>query len=62
MVRSKRALELCMGVMLLVGAFVLSREVVQVVSQNRLAARTIVVDAGHGGDDPGMVKIGRAHV
>ncbi len=55
MVRSKRALELCMGIMLLVGAFVLSREVVQVVSQNRLAARTIVVDAGHGGDDPGMV-------
>lgn len=55
MVRSKRALELSMGVMLLVGVFALSREVVQVVSQNRLAARTIVVDAGHGGDDPGMV-------
>lgn len=55
MVRSKRALELCMGILLIAGAFALSREVVQVVSQNRRAAKTIVVDAGHGGDDPGMV-------
>lgn len=55
MVRSKKALELCMGILLIVGAFLLSREVVQVVSQNRKAAKTIVVDAGHGGDDPGMV-------
>lgn len=54
-VRSKRALEMCMGILLLAGVFMLSREVVQVVSQNRKAARTIVVDAGHGGDDPGMV-------
>lgn len=49
MVRSKKALELCMGILLIVGAFLLSREVVQVVSQNRKAAKTIVVDAGHGG-------------
>ena len=53
--KSKRALELCMGILLIAGAFALSREVVQVVAQNRKAAKTIVVDAGHGGDDPGMV-------
>ncbi len=46
---------MCMGILLLAGVFMLSREVVQVVSQNRKAAKTIVVDAGHGGDDPGMV-------
>lgn len=44
-----------MGVLLLAGVFALSKEVVQVVSGNRRAAKTIVVDAGHGGDDPGMV-------
>lgn len=53
--KSKRALELCMGILLIAGAFALSREVVQVVAQNQKAAKTIVVDAGHGGDDPGMV-------
>ena len=46
---------MCMGVLLLAGVFMLSREVVHVVAQNQKAAKTIVVDAGHGGDDPGMV-------
>lgn len=44
-----------MGILLIAGALALSREVVQVVSRNQRAAKTIVVDAGHGGSDPGMV-------
>lgn len=56
--KSKRSLELCMGILLIVGTLALSREVVQVVSENRRTAKTIVVDAGHGGDDPGMVTAG----
>lgn len=44
-----------MGILLIAGALALSREVVQVVSKNQRAAKTIVVDAGHGGSDPGMV-------
>lgn len=44
-----------MGILLIAGALALSREVVQVVSKNQKAAKTIVVDAGHGGSDPGMV-------
>lgn len=44
-----------MGILLIAGALALSREVVQVVSRNQRAAKTIVVDAGHGGNDPGMV-------
>lgn len=44
-----------MGILLIAGALALSREVVQVVSENQKAAKTIVVDAGHGGSDPGMV-------
>ncbi len=55
MIKSKRPLELCMGILMIAGVLVLSREVVQVVSENRKAAKTIVVDAGHGGSDPGMV-------
>lgn len=55
MMKSKRPLEFCMAVLLIAGTLALSREVVHVVSANRKAARTIVVDAGHGGSDPGMV-------
>ena len=44
-----------MGILLITGALALSREVVQVISKNQRAAKTIVVDAGHGGSDPGMV-------
>ena len=44
-----------MGILLIAGALALSREVVQVISKNQRAAKTIVVDAGHGGSDPGMV-------
>lgn len=53
--KSRKPLELCMGILLIAGALALSREVVQVVSRNQRAAKTIVVDAGHGGSDPGMV-------
>lgn len=53
--KSRKPLELCMGILLIAGALALSREVVQVISKNQRAAKTIVVDAGHGGSDPGMV-------
>ena len=53
--KSRKPLELCMVILLIAGALALSREVVQVVSRNQRAAKTIVVDAGHGGSDPGMV-------
>ena len=53
--KSRKPLELCMVILLIAGALASSREVVQVISKNQSAAKTIVVDAGHGGSDPGMV-------
>ncbi len=55
-----RKLELGMGIVMLASIFFLAREGAAVVSGNAAAkeAKTcIVVDAGHGGDDPGKVGI-----
>lgn len=52
----KRMLELSMGVMLLVGAFALSKEIVRVVQEGAQES-IILVDSGHGGIDPGMIGI-----
>ena len=52
----KKILELGMGVLLLVCFLALSKEAASVTSQ--AAGKVIVVDAGHGGADPGMVGIG----
>ena len=55
-----RKLELGMGIVMLVGVFFLARQGAAVVSSSAMAKETgncIVVDAGHGGDDPGKVGI-----
>ena len=52
----KKLLDLGMGVLLLVCFLALSKEAASVTSQ--AAGKVIVVDAGHGGADPGMVGIG----
>lgn len=53
----KRGFELGMGILLLAGVFVLSKEVVSVLNTKNGDARVVLVDPGHGGDDPGMVGI-----
>lgn len=57
---NRRILELVMAVLLLVSFFLLSREAAMTVSQENRQADgkgVIVVDVGHGGDDPGMIGI-----
>lgn len=54
----KRYMELLMAVLMLVSVFFLSREGARLVSQQRDQKIHVVLDAGHGGDDPG--KIGTA--
>ncbi|BFL48570.1 N-acetylmuramoyl-L-alanine amidase [Lactonifactor longoviformis] len=55
----KKAIELLMAVLLLVGAFFLSKEGAELVSKELAQdAKVIVVDAGHGGIDPGVIGIG----
>ncbi len=51
----KKLLELGMGILLLVCFLALSREAAMVTGES--VKGTIVVDAGHGGRDPGMVGI-----
>lgn len=53
----KRLMELGMGIMLLAGIFLLSKEVVQVAGGGEGEKQVILVDPGHGGIDPGMVGI-----
>lgn len=58
----RRKIELCMTLLLLLGMIIVSRKLSQLVtSENVQAQRDIVViDAGHGGDDPGKVGINNA--
>lgn len=51
----RKILEITMSVMLLLGFFVLSQEAADTVNQQKTEEKTIVIDAGHGGWDPGMV-------
>lgn len=56
----KRYVELLMAVILLVGTFFLSREGARLVSQQKRVMSggyTVVLDAGHGGIDPGKVGV-----
>lgn len=55
----KRTMELVMGCLLLAGVFFLSKEVADVASMAVEEKQVIVLDAGHGGDDPGMIGIGQ---
>lgn len=54
----KRVMEMMMAVLLLVSVFFLSREAAVVSNENAAKEKVIVIDAGHGGEDPGMVGIG----
>lgn len=59
--REKIKLETVMGVMLLAAAFLLATGgAKQAAMQVQSTGQTIVIDAGHGGDDPGKVGIGGA--
>lgn len=55
----KKKIELAMGVCLILAAFILARQGAILVSSNNTAQKDIciVVDAGHGGSDPGKVGI-----
>ena len=50
--------EVLMGCLLLICFYYLSREAAAVASQMDDGRTVIVVDSGHGGDDPGMIGIG----
>lgn len=58
----KRMLELIMGILLLAGAFALTNPKVINVFQEKLEEdkKTVIIDAGHGGNDPGKVGINKA--
>lgn len=53
----KKYIEMVMGILLLAGIWILSQKTAVAVSQNG-GNKVIVVDAGHGGFDCGMVGIG----
>jgi N-acetylmuramoyl-L-alanine amidase len=50
-------MELMMAVLLLAGIFGLSREGARLVSQQKEEGLTVVLDAGHGGTDPGKIGV-----
>lgn len=54
----KYVMEMTMAVLLLVSVFFLSKEAAVVANENAGKEKVIVIDAGHGGADPGMVGIG----
>lgn len=55
----KKKIELFMALVLLLGAIVASRELSQYVSGNaqKREKKTVVIDAGHGSEDPGKIGI-----
>lgn len=53
----KRILELAMAVMLVGGVFFLSREGARLVSSQTQTQKTVIVDAGHGANDPGKIGV-----
>ena len=47
-----------LGCLLLIGVYVLSREGARLVALEMESRKTVVIDAGHGGEDPGKVGVG----
>ena len=58
----RRKIELCMTLLLLLGMIIVSRKLSQLVTSENVQAQkeVVVIDAGHGGDDPGKVGINNA--
>lgn len=58
----KRKIELCMTLLLLVGMIIASQKLSQLVTSDEVETRSdvVVIDAGHGGDDPGKVGVNGA--
>lgn len=54
----KRVMEMMMAVLLLISVFFLSKEAAVVANETSEKEKVIVIDAGHGGADPGMIGIG----
>lgn len=54
----KYVMEMTMAVLLLISVFFLSKEAAVVANETAGKEKVIVIDAGHGGADPGMVGIG----
>ena len=59
---SKRKIELCMTLLLLIGAIIASRKLSQLVTNqvSQTEEVTVVIDAGHGGNDPGKIGVNNA--
>lgn len=58
----RRKIELCMTLLLLVGMIIVSRKLSQLVTSENVQAEKdiVVIDAGHGGHDPGKVGVNNA--
>ncbi len=58
----RRKIELCMTLLLLLGMIIVSRKLSQLVTSENVQALgdVVVIDAGHGGNDPGKVGINNA--
>ena len=58
----KRKIELLMTLLLLIGAIVASKKLSQLVTSENVSEgrQIVVIDAGHGGNDPGKVGINNA--
>ena len=58
----RRKIELCMTLLLLLGMIIVSRKLSQLVTSENVQAQKdlVVIDAGHGGDDPGKIGINDA--
>lgn len=58
----RRKIELCMTLLLLLGMIIVSRKLSQLVTSENVQAQkeVVVIDAGHGGEDPGKVGINDA--
>lgn len=58
----RRKIELCMTLLLLLGMIIVSRKLSQLVTSENVQAEKdiVVIDAGHGGHDPGKVGVNNA--
>ena len=58
----RRKIELCMTLLLLLGAIILSKKLSDLTTNGKVIAESIdvIIDAGHGGEDPGKVAVNGA--